>query len=100
MCASQWVLGVLGPLVLQNNMRGLLRRCKFNAFVSQSPQVDAFEQSLSTTEQDRRDSNVQLIDKALTKIRLDCAGPTANSHVSSGRRLSRPAKRPAHAARD
>ncbi len=43
------LLGLRGPLVPQNNMRGLLRRCKFNAFVSQSPQVNAFEQSLSTT---------------------------------------------------
>src|SRR5712691_8478286 len=60
------LLGVRGPLVPQNNMGGLLRRCKFNAFVSQSPQVNAFEQSLSTTEQDRCDSNVQLIDKAVT----------------------------------
>src|SRR5437867_2281620 len=94
------VLGVRGPLVPQNNMRGLLRRCKFNAFVSQSPQVDAFEQSLSTTEQDRRDSNVQLIDKALTKILLDRVGPTTNSHVSSGGRLSCPVKRLANAARD
>src|SRR6266496_1626146 len=68
-----WLLGVSGPLVPQNNMRGLLRRCKFNAFVSQSPQVNAFEQSLSTTEQDRCDSTVQLIDNALTKILLDRA---------------------------
>src|SRR5687768_10346159 len=87
-------------LVPQNNMRGLLRRCKFNAFVSQSPQVNAFEQSLSTTEQDRRDSNVQLINKALTKILLDRVGPTTNSHVSSGGRLSCPVKRLANAARD
>jgi len=86
--------------VPQNNMRGLLRRCKFNAFVSQSPQVNAFEQSLSTTEQDRRDSNVQLINKALTKILLDRVGPTTNSHVSSGGRLSCPVKRLANAARD
>src|SRR6266545_5705812 len=89
-----------GPLVPQDNMRGLLRRCKFNAFVSQSPQVNAFEQSLSTTEQDRRDSNVQLINKALTKILLDRVGPTTNSHVSSGGRPSCPVKRLANAARD
>src|SRR3989441_10948455 len=94
------VLGVRGPLVPQNNMRGLLRRCKFNAFVSQSPQVDAFEQSLSTTEQDRCDSNVQFINKALTKILLDRVGPTTNSHVSSGGRLSCPVKPLANAARD
>ncbi len=94
------LLGVRGPLVPQNNMHGLLRRCKFNAFVSQSPQVNAFEQSLSTTEQDRCDSNVKLINKALTKILLDGVGPTTNSHVSSGGRLSCPVKRLANAARD
>src|SRR5258705_11688674 len=81
-------------------MPGLIRRCKFNAFVSHSPQVNGFEQSLSTTEQDRRDSNVQLINKALTKILLDRVGPTTNSHVSSGGRLSCPVKRLANASRD
>jgi hypothetical protein len=28
------LLGVRGPLLPQNNMRGLLRGCNFNAFVS------------------------------------------------------------------
>jgi hypothetical protein len=53
-------------------MRGLLRRYEFNAFVSQSPQVNPFEQRFPPAEQDRRDSNVQFINEALTKILLDC----------------------------
>src|SRR5258708_13335381 len=80
-------------------MGGSHRGCKVNAFVSQRREVNAFEQSLSTTEQDRRDSNVQLINKALTKILLDRVGPTTNSHVSSGGRLSCPVKRLANASR-
>ena len=81
-------------------MRGLLRRCEFNAFVSQSPQVNAFEQSLSTTEQDRCDSDVKLINEALTKILPDRVGPATDSHVSSGGRLSCPVQRLANAARN
>ena len=65
-------------------MRGLLRRYEFNALVSQSPQVNPFEQRFSPAEQDRRDSNVQFIDEAFAKILLDCARPTADSHVHSG----------------
>src|ERR1700686_2187695 len=56
-------------------MRGLLRRYEFNAFVSQSPQVNPFEQRFPPAEQDRRDSNVQFINEALTKILLDCVRP-------------------------
>src|ERR1700675_1023331 len=56
-------------------MRGLLRRYEFNAFVSQSPQVNPFEQRFPPAEQNRRDSNVQFINGALTKILLDCVRP-------------------------
>jgi len=49
-------------------MCGFLRRYEFNAFVSQSPQVNPFEQRFPPAEQDRRDSNVQFINEALTKI--------------------------------
>lgn len=42
-------------------MGGVLRRHVFNAFGTQSPQVDPFEQRLSPAEQDRRDRNVQLV---------------------------------------
>src|SRR5580704_2563135 len=60
-------------------MRGLLRRYEFNAFVSQSPQVNPFEQRFPPAEQDRRDSNVQFINEALTKILLDCLPPSLSS---------------------
>ena len=41
-------------------MGGLLRRHELQAFVSQGSQVNPLEQSLSSTEQHRRDGNVQL----------------------------------------
>jgi putative endonuclease len=91
---------VARPSAPQNNMRGLFRRRRFNAVVSQRPQVDAFEQSLSTPEQDRRDGNVQLIDQALTKVLLDRAGAATNPHVLSASRLTCPIKRLANPARD
>jgi hypothetical protein len=69
-------------------MRGLLRRHEFNAFVSQSPQVNPFEQRFPPAEQDRRDSNVQFINEALTKTLLDCVRPTAYPHVNSGSSLA------------
>src|SRR5262245_19879637 len=94
------LLGVRGPLVPKNDMRGFLRGRKFNALVSQSPQVNFFEKSLSTAEQDRCDSNVQLINKALTKILLDCVGSAANSYVFSRGRPSCPVKRLVNSARD
>src|ERR1700726_3571265 len=69
-------------------MRGLLRRYEFNAFVSQSPQVNPFEQRLSPAEQDRRDSNVQFVNEALTEILPDCVRPTADPYVLSGSGLA------------
>ena len=45
-------------------MGGFLRRNELNAFVSQSAHVNPLEQSLSPAQQDRRDSDVQLIDEA------------------------------------
>jgi hypothetical protein len=44
--------GVRAPLVPQDDVRGLLRCYEFDAFVSQSPQVDPFEQPFSSAEQD------------------------------------------------
>ncbi len=79
-------------------MRGLLRRYEFNAFVSQSPQVNPFEQRFPPAEQDRRDSNVQFINEALTKILLDCVRPTANPHVHSGSGLACTVERLANAS--
>ena len=64
------MLGVCARLVPQNNMGGLLRRHRLDAFVPQSPQVHSFEQPFSPTDEHRRDGNVQLIDEALTKILL------------------------------
>ena len=52
-------------------MGGFLRRNELNAFVSQSAHVNPLEQSFSPAQQDRRDSDVQFIDEAHTKILLD-----------------------------
>jgi hypothetical protein len=79
-------------------MRGLLRRYEFNAFVSESPQVNPFEQRFSPAEQDRRDSNVQLINEALTNILLDCVRPTADPHVHPGSGLACTGERLANAS--
>ena len=64
-------LGVIVPLAPEYNMGGFLRRNELNAFVSQSAHVNPFEQPLSPAQQDRRDSDVQLIDEARTKVLLD-----------------------------
>src|SRR5258707_13225188 len=65
------LLGVIVPLAPEYNMGGFLRRNELNAFVSQSADVNPLEQSLSPAQQDRRDSDVQIIDEARTKILLD-----------------------------
>src|SRR5438445_10877421 len=80
-------------------MRGLFRRYGFNALVSQSPQVNPVEQRFPPAEQDRRDSNVQFINEALTKILLDCVRPTADPHVHSGSGLACTVERLANASR-
>ena len=59
------------PLAPEYNMGGFLRRNELNAFVYQSAHVNPLEQSLAPAKQDRRDSEVQLIDEARTKILLD-----------------------------
>jgi hypothetical protein len=79
-------------------MRGLLRRYEFNTFVSESTQVNPFEQRFSPAEQDRRDSNVQLINEALTNILLDCVRPTADPHVHPGSGLACTGERLANAS--
>jgi hypothetical protein len=79
-------------------MRGLLRRYEFNAFVSQGPQVNAFEQRFSPAEQNRRDRDVQFINEALTKILPDCVRATADPHVLSGSGLARTVERLANAS--
>jgi hypothetical protein len=85
-------------LAPQDDVRGLLRRYEFNAFVSQSPQVNPFEQRFSLAEQDRRDSKVQFIDEALAKILPDRIRPTADPHVLSGSSLACPVERLANAS--
>ena len=71
--------GLLAP---EYNMGGFLRRNELNAFVFQSAHVNPLEQSLSSAQQDRRDSDVQLIDEARTKILLDSVRSAANAHMA------------------
>src|ERR1700720_3806787 len=94
------LLGVIVPLAPEYNMRGFLRRNELNAFVSQSAHVNPFEQSLSPAQQYRRDSEVQLIDEARTKILLDSVRPAANAHIHSVGCVARPVKRLVNTARD
>lgn len=74
-------------------MGGLLRPHELRAFVSQGRQINSFEQSFSSAEQNRRDCDVQLIDQTRTKILLDGIGPSTNSHVHPVCGLARPVKR-------
>jgi hypothetical protein len=77
------LLGVIVPLAPEYNMGGFLRRNELNAFVSQSAHVNPLEQSLSPAQQDRRDSDVQLIEEARMKILLDSVRSAANAHIHS-----------------
>lgn len=81
-------------------MDGLLRRRELRAFVSQGGQVNPLEQSLPSSEQDRHDGDVQLIDEARTKILLDGVGPTTDLHVHPVCCLARLVKRLMNAACD
>jgi hypothetical protein len=81
-------------------MGGFLRRNELNAFVSQSAHVNPLEQSLSPAQQDRRDSDVQLIDEARTKILPDGVRSTANTHIHSVGRVARLVKCLVNTARD
>ncbi len=81
-------------------MGGFLRRNELNAFVSQSAHVNPLEQSLSPAQQDRRDSDVQLIDEARTKILLDSVRSAANAYIHSVGCVARPVKRLVNTARD
>ena len=73
--------GVIVPLAPEYDMGGFLRRNELNAFVPQSAHVNPLEQSLSPAQQDRRDSDVQVIDEARTKILPDSARSAANAHI-------------------
>src|SRR4030095_8601967 len=67
---------------------------------TQSAQFNPLEQSLSPAKQDRRDSDVQLIDEARTKILLDSVRSAANAHIHSLGCVARPVKRLLNTARD
>jgi hypothetical protein len=82
------------------NMGGFLRRYELNAFVSQSAHVNPLEQPLSLAQQDGRDSDVQLIDEAGTKILPDSVRSAANAHIHSVCCVARPVKRLVNTARD
>src|SRR5215213_474077 len=88
------------PFAPQYNVGGFLRRNELNAFVSQSARVDPFEQSLSRAQQDRRYSDVQLIDQARTKILLDSVRSAANAHIHSVGCVACPVERLMNTARD
>src|SRR6202035_3824552 len=75
------LLGVPALLAPEHNMGGPFRRHELDAFVSQGPQVNGIEQPLASTEQDRRDCDMHLIDTASTKILLDGVGSAANTDV-------------------
>lgn len=64
-------------------MGGFLRRNELHAFVPQSARVNPIEQSRSPAQQNRRDSEVPLIDEARTKVLLDRARSAANAHIHS-----------------
>src|SRR5690606_5690129 len=92
--------GARGSFAAQDDMRGLLRTGELNTFVSERLRIDAFEQPLSTTEQDRCNGDVQLIDQAFAKILLDRVRPAADAHVQSAGRLACTGERLANAAGD
>src|SRR5579863_3730519 len=100
MAGRRWLSGVISPLAPQYHMGSLLRRDELHAFVSQSAHVNPLEQSLSPAQQDRRDSDVQLIDQARTKVLLDSAGSAANAHIHPVGCVARPVKRLVNTARD
>jgi len=81
-------------------MGGFFRRDELNAFVSQGARVNPLEQSLSPAQQDRRNSDMQFIDKAGTKILLNSVRPTANAHIHSVGGIARLIKRLVNTARD
>src|SRR5688572_5839596 len=81
-------------------MRGLPGCYEFNAFVSQSSQVDPIEQPFSATEQHRRDRDMQFINHTRAKILLDRVRPAADPHIHSASRLACTVERLAYAACD
>jgi hypothetical protein len=93
-------LNLIVPLVLEYDMRGFLRCNPRNTFVSQSAHVNPVEQSLSRAQQDRRDREVQLINKTLTKILLDSGSSATNAHIHTFGCITRQVKRFVNTAGD
>jgi len=62
-------------LVPEDDMGGIQRGHEPHAFVSQGFQVDVLEESLSCTEQHRRDGDVHLSDQPVAKILLNGLAP-------------------------
>ncbi len=81
-------------------MGSLFRSHELHAFVSQGRHVHPIEESLSATEQDRRNGNVELIDQARTKVLLYGIDPTTNPHVRPVRSFARLVERLVNAACD
>src|SRR5437879_6141396 len=68
--------------------------------ICESTHDTPLKQLLSPAQQDRRDSDVQLIDEARTKILLDSVRSAANAHIHSVGCVARPVKRLVNTARD
>jgi hypothetical protein len=81
-------------------MDGLLRPHELHAFISQGSQVNPFEQSLSSAEQNRRDCDVPLIDQTRTKILLYCVRSAADLDIHLTGCLARLVKRLVNTACD
>ena len=81
-------------------MRGFLGRCELHAFVSQSSQVYPLVQALPSSEQDRRDRDVKLIDEARAEVLLYGIDPTADAYILAVRGLARQVQRLVNTARD
>ena len=76
-----------------------LRGHVLDTAISQRSQVNSLEESLSSTQQDRRDRDVQLINEAGTEVLLYGVGPTAKAYIHSVGCLARPLQRFVNAAR-
>jgi len=87
------LLGVIVPLAPEYNMGGFLRRNELKRIRIQERARQSLEQSLSPAQQDRRDSDVQLINEAARKILLDSVRSAANAHIHSVGCVARPVKR-------
>lgn len=79
-------------------MRGGRRRYVLDAAIAELQQVDAREQVLAAAEQDRRDSEVQLVDEAGAQVLADRRRPATQAHVFPIGSVDRPLERLVDAA--